>query len=103
MFWQIRYVHWRECSPSQYFSLQISFSGSSRDLNVTDLASKQIPFFTLQYYFCSNFPPAYAIFYYKHSDSFFNTFFSDFYGRSNWLIVAVNLTSQFILLLRSQA
>ena len=27
-------------------------SGSSRDLNVTDLALKQIPFFTLQYYFC---------------------------------------------------
>ena len=30
----------------------LRFSGSSRDLNVTDLASKQIPFFTLQYYFC---------------------------------------------------
>ena len=24
MFWQIRYVHWRQYSPSQYFSLQIS-------------------------------------------------------------------------------
>ena len=26
MFWQIRYVHWRQCSPSQYFSLQISYT-----------------------------------------------------------------------------
>ena len=75
-------------------------------LDVRDMASKQIPFFTMQYYsyqFCCHFSfhlvdhpaergsegdsartvifnSAYAIFHYKHSDSFLETFFSDFYG-----------------------
>ena len=40
----------------------------------------------------SYFPLANTIFHYKHNDNFFNTFFSDFYGRSNWLIVALNFT-----------
>ena len=52
--------------------------------------------------FHSNFLPT-IFFHYKHSDSFLNTFSSNFYGRSNWLIVALNLTSEFIPMVPSLA
>ena len=89
MFWQIRYVNSQQYGPSQYFSLQLSktlryhsclkifwqFSRSQR-INKSSLKKKFI--FHVSITSTRNFPPAYAIFYYKHSDSFFYTFFSDF-------------------------